>query len=77
MKKPLQGGEPVRGNGNSTVAELAYSGKIPVAAIVGLEGELTGLVHGTASLTLHVRDGRLARFTTGRECSFMVGGDVE
>jgi hypothetical protein len=47
---------------------------IPAAAITVLEKELAGLVHGTASLTLHVRDGWLARFTTGRERSFMGDG---
>jgi hypothetical protein len=44
---------------------------IPVAAITALEQEVVGLVHGIASLTIHIRDGKLARFTTGRECSFM------
>jgi hypothetical protein len=48
-----------------------YSGKIPTAAIIGLEQELVGLVHGTATLTMHIRDGKLARFTTGREYSHM------
>ena len=49
------------------IAEGGYSGKIPVAAIMALEWELTGLAHGAANLTLHVRDGKLARFVTGRE----------
>jgi hypothetical protein len=46
-----------------------YSDKIPTAAIIALEWELRGLVHGTSSLTIHVRDGRLVRFVTGRERS--------
>jgi hypothetical protein len=51
-----------------------YSGKIPAAAIAVLEWELAGIEHGTANLTLHVRDGRLARFATGRERSHMAEG---
>jgi hypothetical protein len=49
-----------------------YSGKIPVVAITAMEWELAGLVHGTATLTIHIRDGKLARFTTGRERSHIV-----
>jgi hypothetical protein len=49
-----------------------YSGKIPTTAVTDLERELTGLVHGTAILTIHIRDGKLFRFTTGRERSHMV-----
>ena len=44
-----------------------YSGRIPPTAITALSWELAGLDHGTANLVLHVRDGKLARFTTGRE----------
>jgi hypothetical protein len=59
-------------NPNDTPTEKrVYSGRIPTAAIIALEWELANLEHGTASLTLHVRDGRLARFTTGRERSIM------
>jgi hypothetical protein len=58
-------------NSGETPKKQAYSGKIPAAAITALEWELAGLDHGTAKLTLHVRDGRLARFTTGRERSHM------
>jgi hypothetical protein len=61
-----------------TAAEKSgYSSKIPTAAITALEWELAGLVHGTASLTLHIRDGKLARFTTSRERSFIGDGDGE
>jgi hypothetical protein len=62
-------------NPNNTPAaqtQGGYSGKIPTAAIIALEWELTGLAHGMATLTFHVRDGKLARFTTGREQSHKV-----
>jgi hypothetical protein len=52
-----------------------YSGKIPPKGIIALGWELAGLVHGTATLNIHIRDGKLARFTTGRERSFIKGGD--
>jgi hypothetical protein len=55
-----------------TPEDKGYSGKIPAAAIIALEWELAKLEHGTANLTLHVRDGQLARFTTGRERSYMM-----
>jgi hypothetical protein len=62
-------------NQNGAATEKpGYSGKIPAAAIAALEWELAGVEHGTASLTLHVRDGRLARFATGRDRSHMAGG---
>jgi hypothetical protein len=48
-----------------------YSGKVPTTAIVALEWELAGLEHGVATLTFHIRDGKLIRFTTGRERSHM------
>jgi len=69
-KEPLQG-EPIRGNDNPTITQTGYNGHIPPAAINALEKELLGLVHGTTSLTIHIRDGRFARFTTGRERSHM------
>jgi hypothetical protein len=62
-KEPLQGGEPVQDGDTPT--------KIPTSAVIGLEQELAGLEHGIATLVIHVRDGRLARFTTGRERSHM------
>jgi hypothetical protein len=70
-KLPLQGGEPIRGDDTPSIVQDGYSGKIPTTAIIALEWELAKIVHGTASLTLHVRDGKLARFTTGRERSHM------
>jgi hypothetical protein len=44
-----------------------YSGKIPIEAISDLDGELAGLVDGKAFLTLHIRDGHLARWYAGGE----------
>jgi hypothetical protein len=58
-------------------AQGGYFGKIPIAAVVAFEQELAGLVHGTGSLTAHIRDGRLVRFTTSRERSHMGDGDGE
>jgi hypothetical protein len=60
-EKPLQGGGPLRGGDTSTIAEAAYSGKIPLSAFAAIERELTGLVYGTASIVFHVRAGKLAR----------------
>jgi hypothetical protein len=55
-----------------------YSGKIPATAIIALEWELKHLEHGTASLVIHIRDGKLTRFTTGRESSHMAeAGNAE
>ena len=56
------------------ITEGGYSGKIPTKAIIDLEWELAGLMHGKATLALHIRDGRLARFTTGRERSHIQEG---
>jgi hypothetical protein len=60
---------------DTTAENKGYSGRIPVAAIIAFERELTGLEHGIASLIVHVRDGRLARFTTGRERSHLTEAD--
>jgi hypothetical protein len=56
---------------NAEKTQGGGGGKIPTAAIAALELELAHLEHGTASLVIHIRDGKLARFTTGRECSYM------
>ena len=56
------------------IAEGGYSGKIPTAAISELSWEIAGLKHGSASLTMQIRDGKLIRFTTERERSFITGG---
>jgi hypothetical protein len=70
-KEPLQGGEPIRGDDTPSIVQNGYSGKIPKAGIIALEWEAAGITHGTATLTLHIRDGRLARYTTDRERSFV------
>jgi hypothetical protein len=63
-------------SGNTpTEKQQGYSGKIPTAALTAMEWELAGLVHGTASLVIHIRDGKLARFTTSQERSFIGDGD--
>jgi hypothetical protein len=64
-------------NGTTAKNKRGYSGKIPTAAIIALEEELTGLEHGTANLIIHIRDGKLARFAAGRERSFIGGGNGE
>ena len=72
-EKPLQG-IPVRGNGDtSTLTENDYEGNIPLVAIRELENEATGLMHGLVMLTLHIKDGKLIRYTTSRERSFVPG----
>jgi hypothetical protein len=76
-EKPLQGGEPIRGDVTPIMAQQGYSGKIPIPAIIALERELVKLEHGTANLVIHIRDGKLARFTTGRERSHMAADDGE
>jgi hypothetical protein len=57
---------------HAEIAQDGYSGKIPTAAIIALEWELAGLDHGTATLAIHIRDGRLARFVTNRERSHLM-----
>jgi len=75
-EKPLQG-KPIRGSGeNSMIAEIGYKSNIPLAAINSLERELTGLAHGTVSLSVYVRDGRITRFTTNRECSTVISSNT-
>jgi hypothetical protein len=77
--EPLQGGRPIRGKSDDTskVAGTFYCGKIPVNGIIELERELVGMRHGTASLVIHIRDGKLTRYTTGKERSFVGGDDDE
>jgi hypothetical protein len=70
-KLPLQGGEPVRGGDTPIMAQQGYSGKIPMSAFKALERELTGLTHGTASITFHIRDGKLARYETEKHISYL------
>jgi hypothetical protein len=76
-KIPLQDAVSIRGGDSSTIPQAGYNGYIPPEAITALSWELNGLVHGTATLTIHIRDGKMARFTTGRERSFMGDGNGE
>jgi hypothetical protein len=57
--------------------ERGCSGAIPPSAVRALEHEARGLVHGTVSLTLHIRDGQLARYITNRERSYMAEAACE
>jgi hypothetical protein len=66
--------ESVRGGDTPDMPQQGYSGKIPAAAIIAMEWELAGLIHGTATLALHIRDGKLARYTTSRETSHIGPG---
>jgi hypothetical protein len=66
-KIPLQGGEPVRGGDTSTITETVYSGKIPAGDMIALAKELCGLRHGSASLTITVRDGKYQYSRLSRE----------
>jgi len=50
-----------------------FDGKIPEEALTSLETELAGLIHGTAILEIHIKDGKLARYVTGRERSYIPG----
>jgi hypothetical protein len=59
-----------KANGNAE--KSGYSGRTPVKAIIALEWELSCLEHGTASLVIHVRDGKAVRFTTSREASHLL-----
>jgi hypothetical protein len=72
-EKPLHGGGPIRGGNTPSIANQGYNGNIPSVAIKALENEITGLVHGIVSLTIHIRDGEIGRYTTGRERSFIPG----
>jgi hypothetical protein len=75
-KKPLPGGRPIRGNGDtSTIPHGGYNGYITTAAFTALEWQAAGLDHGIATPTLHVKDGKLSRYVTSREQSFMVGNN--
>jgi len=72
-EKPLQGQGPIRGGDTLRIAETGYYGNIPLAAVNALECELTGLTHGTATLTIHIKDSSLIRYVTNRERSFVPG----
>ena len=70
MKKPLQG-KPIRGGDALTVTEKTFDCNILTSAIDALNEELTGLLHGSVSLTVFIKDGRLSRFTLNRERSIV------
>jgi hypothetical protein len=78
-KTPLQGGGYSGKLPLTAVAALEREAdcKIPTPAFMALERDLTGMTHGTASLTIrngkitvaivfHVRDGKLSRYETDR-----------
>jgi len=52
---------------------IAEDGNILTVAFEALEKETTGIFHGTVSLTIHVKDGKLIRYTTVRELSVVPG----
>ena len=75
IKEPPQGGRPIRGKSNDafTIPQTGYNGYIPPIAFNSLEHELAGLVHGSASLELYIKDGHLLRYKVSRERSFIPG----
>jgi hypothetical protein len=72
-EKSPQGVRPIRDNDAFNLSQTGYIGNIPPAAVRELENEAAGLMHGTATLTLHIKDGIMVRFTTNRERSFVPG----
>ena len=56
-----------------TTLSKAEDSNILLAAVEALERETAGISHGTATLTVHVKDGKWNRFTTSRERSFVLG----
>jgi len=64
----LEKKEPLRGDDTS----MGYNGYIPPAAFNALEWEAAGIVHGIATLELHIRDGRLVRYVASRQNSFVL-----
>ena len=70
-KKP-QDGRSIRDSDTLILTDKFFDGNnIPVAAIKALKEESTGLLHGTVTLALHVKDGNLYRFTINRERSIV------
>ena len=72
-EKPHQGGRPIRGNNTYIVSQAGFSGNVSPEAVQALVQEAAGIVHGTVTLTLHVKDGNLIRYVVSRECSFISG----
>jgi hypothetical protein len=61
---------------------MTYNGYIPASALQAFDREMKGLVHGTASMTFHIRDGKLVRYETDRHISYIPeapaeGGDAK
>ena len=79
MKKAPQNEVSFRGQGETITATLpriqvncnGYSEYIPAECFRALHNEAAGLIHGTVTLTLHIRDRKLARFATSRERSYL------
>jgi hypothetical protein len=71
-KKPLQG-EPIRGSDTLKITERPFDGNIPNTAINVFKQEATGIMHGTVTLTIHVKDGLLSRYVINRERSIIPG----
>ena len=78
MKPRQDPSGPIRGESNLKLPHGSnpYNGfipvsAIPVSAIIALENEVAGIRHGTVTLNLYIRDGKLSRFTISREQSFM------
>jgi len=71
-EKPLQG-EPIQGGDTPIITEREFNGNIPINAIDIFKQEATGLIHGTVTLTIHVKDGLLSRYVINREHSIVPG----
>jgi hypothetical protein len=65
--------KPIRGTDAQIIAQIGYAGNIPLSAVKELEQEAAGLIHGIATLTIHVKDGKLTRYVASRERSFIPG----
>ena len=72
-EKTPQGGRPIRGDDTNSLADKSFDGNIPDSAINAFKQEATGLIHGTVTLTLHVKDGLLSRYVINRERSIVPG----
>ena len=74
-EKAPRSGELLRGADTDThnITNKAFDGKIPHDAFKALEHEAAGIMHGLVTLTVHVKDGHLLRYTTNRERSYIPG----
>jgi len=64
---------PIRGHDITNLTQTGNIGNIPPEAFQAFECEAAGVIHGTVTLTLHVKDGHLIRYTIDRELSFVPG----